>query len=342
MEDIIEEVRTLHDLGVRNFRLGAQTCIISYMADMDAGDPPRPNPVAIERLFSSISSLGVDVLHVDNANPAVIATYPDESRAILKSLAKYCTSGNVLALGMESADPEVITRNNLNATQEQVMTAVRTINEEGRETGENGLPRMLPGINIIVGLDGETDRTLDLDMRFLQEVMAQGLLLRRINIRQVSPVRRKFKEGVDRSKFIKFKQAVRETIDRPMLQKLAPQGAVLRKVYTEIRDGKMTFCRQIGSYPLLIGVPYPMEIGRFIDVKVVGWGYRSITAVEHPLLVNSCPLSALEELPGLGRKRAIRLFMKRPMSGPKDLEKALDDASVAEGILPYLSFERPL
>ncbi len=109
-EDIIAECQKLHGLGVRNFRLGAQTCIISYKADLSVGDPPRPNPQAVERLFSGISSLGVDVLHVDNANPAVIAQYPEESREVLGTLVRHCTSGNVLALGMESADPAVVGR----------------------------------------------------------------------------------------------------------------------------------------------------------------------------------------------------------------------------------------
>jgi radical SAM superfamily enzyme with C-terminal helix-hairpin-helix motif len=143
-QDIIQEVEALRSLGVRNFRLGGQTCIISYKADPDSGDPPRPNPDAIEELFSDISSLGVGILHVDNANPAVIAEYPEESTAILRTLVRYCTSGNVLALGMESADPRVIEMNNLNATPQQVLRAIQIINEIGGERGSSGLPNLLP------------------------------------------------------------------------------------------------------------------------------------------------------------------------------------------------------
>jgi radical SAM superfamily enzyme with C-terminal helix-hairpin-helix motif len=338
-EDIIAECRKLHELGVRNFRLGAQTCIVSYKADLAQGDPPRPNPAAVERLFGGIASLGVDVLHVDNANPAVIATYPDESRQVLETLVEHCTSGNVLALGMESADPAVVEANNLNSTPEQVMDAIALINEIGGEVGPTGLPALLPGLNLIIGLEGETPATLDMNRAFLREVLERGYLLRRINVRQVIPVRREFTPTVSHAEFMRFKEMVREEIDRPLLQRLVPRGRVLRRVFTELLDGNTTFGRQIGSYPLLVGIPYPVGIGKFVDVKVVDWGFRSVTAIEHPLNVNTCSLRALESLPGVGRKRAIRLFRKRPLRGPEDLVKALDDEKVAEGVLDLISFD---
>jgi radical SAM superfamily enzyme with C-terminal helix-hairpin-helix motif len=334
--DIIAECRTLHQLGVRNFRLGAQTCIISYKADLSTGDPPRPDPSAIEELFAGVAAIGPEVLHVDNANPAVIAAYPEESRAVLRSLVRHCTSGNVLALGMESADPAVQKANNLNASSEAVMTAVRMINEEGREVGDSGLPHLLPGINFIIGLDGESARTLELDMSFLKEVVAEGHLLRRVNIRQVIPIRREFHPTLSQGQFIKFKEQVRKEIDRPLLQKLAPHGTLLRRVFTEIREGSTTFGRQIGTYPLLVGIPYPVELNRFIDVKVTGWGFRSLTAIEYPLDINRCSLAALEALPSIGRKRAVRLFHKRPIGNNEELKKALDDPKIAQEIADFI------
>ena len=39
---IIAEARALRERGVENFRLGAQTCIISYHAELDGTDCPRP------------------------------------------------------------------------------------------------------------------------------------------------------------------------------------------------------------------------------------------------------------------------------------------------------------
>ena len=337
-EDIVAECQKLHALGVRNFRLGAQTCFISYHAHLDGTETPRPDPEAIERLLSGIASLGVDLLHLDNANPAVMAAHPEESEQILRSIVRHCTSGNVLALGMESADPAVVRANNLNATAEQVMQAIELINRIGRERGPTGLPAVLPGLNFIIGLDGETKRTLDLNYEFLKTVLENDLLLRRINIRQVIGIRRKFEGGVTHSEFLKFKQKVRETIDRPMLEKVAPLGTVLTRVYTEMLEGKTTFGRQIGTYPLLVGFSYPIELGKFVDAVVSGHGFRSLTAVEHPLKINKCSLSAIASLPSVGKKRAANILVHRPYKNREEFIASMDDRAVAESLAKMLDY----
>ena len=50
-EAIVAEARALRERGVVNFRLGSQTCIISYKAELDGTDCPRPNPDALEELL---------------------------------------------------------------------------------------------------------------------------------------------------------------------------------------------------------------------------------------------------------------------------------------------------
>jgi radical SAM superfamily enzyme with C-terminal helix-hairpin-helix motif len=337
-KDIVDECRELHRLGVRNFRLGAQTCFISYHAHLDGTETPRPDPEAIEDLLSGIAELGVDLLHLDNANPAVIAAHPEESEQVLRSIVRHCTSGNVLALGMESADPIVVKENNLNATAGQVMQAIELINSIGRERGQSGLPSVLPGLNFIIGLNGETKRTLELNYDFLEDVLRKDLLLRRINIRQVIGIRREFKGGVSHSDFLKFKQKVRENIDGPMLEKVAPLGTVLRRVYTEMREGKTTFGRQIGTYPLLVGFSYPIELDRFVDAIVSGHGFRSLTAVEHPLLINKCSLAAIASLPAVGKKRAANILVHRPYKNKEEFIASMDDQTVGKAIAEMLDF----
>jgi len=44
-------------------------------------------------------------------------------------------------------------------------------------------------------------------------------------------------------------------------------------------------------------------------------------------------------LPGVGRKRAIRLFNKRPMKNMADLTKALDDAQIAKDLDGLVAFD---
>ncbi|MDO5853515.1 MAG: helix-hairpin-helix domain-containing protein [Thermoplasmata archaeon] len=335
--DIIAEASRLRELGVRNLRVGGQTCIVSYGSDPDS-PVPTPVPETVDDLFEGLQALGFDVLHVDNANAAVIASHPDESAQVLDTLANRCTDGNVLALGMESADPRVVMENNLNSTADQVIDAVRMINRAGASRGPRGMPRLLPGINLICGLDGETSATYTMDMEILERIRDEGLMVRRINIRQVLPVRKDFSVRVDQRRFKRFKEQVREDIDRVMLERVAPRGTVLKDVYMELQDGNVTFGRQIGSYPLLIGVPYKVNTGEFRDIYVIDWGFRSITGVTYPFDINRMPMSALEALPGIGRKRAQRIAAERPFDGPEDLLRVLEDPNVLEGIRDIVTY----
>jgi radical SAM superfamily enzyme with C-terminal helix-hairpin-helix motif len=201
------------------------------------------------------------------------------------------------------------------------------------------MPKILPGINIICGLDGETAATYEADLSLLRRIRDEGLLLRRINIRQVIPSRRPFDVKVNEKRFKKFKETVREEIDRPMLERMVPVGTVLRDVMAELHDGNITFGRQAGSYPLLVGIPYKIELGKRYDVAVIGWGFRSVTGITYPFDINTMPMSALSALPGIGKKRAAAIAAKRPFSGPEDLSRAVDDPRVIQGLKTMITFE---
>ncbi len=338
IDDILAEAKELKNLGVRNIRVGGQTCIISYGSEDDSGIP-RPNPDAVRRLFSGLKETGFDIIHVDNANPAVISEYPDESEEILRTITECCTAGNVLALGMESADINVIKSNNLNSTPKQVLDAIRLINKIGKERGENGMPKLLPGLNLIAGLDGETAETYNMNKEFLQKLVDKDLLVRRINIRQVLPVRREFNTKVNPNNFKRYKQEIRENIDHKMLERIVPKGTVLKDVFMEINDGNITFGRQIGSYPLLVGVPYHLECGRSYDVIITDWGFRSITGIEYPFDINHETMNAISSLPGIGKKRGANIVRFRPYSSYDDMSRAIDDRNVIVGLQGLLSFK---
>jgi radical SAM superfamily enzyme with C-terminal helix-hairpin-helix motif len=336
--DVLEEVSRLRELGVRNIRIGGQTCIISY-GSKDYLGIPKPKPDIVNELFTSLREMNFDVLHVDNANPAVIAEHRDESESILETLAECCTPGNVLALGMESADINVIIANNLNSTPEQVITAIRMINAIGAERGENGMPKLLPGLNLISGLDGETPETNAANAYLLKRLLDEGLMVRRINIRQVLPVRKEFETKVDHNRFKRYKQDIRESVDAPMLRRIVPVGTVLKNVYLEIDDNGITFGRQIGTYPILIGIPYRTELNRFCDVIVTEHGFRSITGIEYPFPINRASMSAISTLPGIGKKRASRIILARPFKNAKEFAAAVDDATVAERLIDIITFK---
>ncbi len=138
-----------------------------------------------------------------------------------------------------------------------------------------------------------------------------------------------------KSEFQRFKRKVRETIERPLLKRLLPRGTLLTQVFTETYEGKLTFARQMGSYPLLVGIPGVYPLHQFYNVKIVEYGYRSITAIPYPLNINTTPRETLESIPGVGKKRAMRILLKRPFHTKEELIKALDDIQIAHDIEEY-------
>jgi radical SAM superfamily enzyme with C-terminal helix-hairpin-helix motif len=347
INDIIDEIKALYENGIRNFRLGNQPCIFSYMAK-DAGKEefPTPNPNAIEKLFKGIRCVAPNLktFHIDNANPGVIARYPIECKSICKTIVKYHTPGDVAAFGVESVDPVVIKKNNLKATGDEVLSAINIINEVGSKKGRNGMPELLPGLNFVFGLEGETKNTFNLNYEFLEMILEKNLLLRRINLRQIIPIpgTKMHQTGIKivtkhKHIFQQFKKKVREKIERPMLIKILPQGTLIKDVFTEKHDGKLTFGRQLGSYPLLIGVPGIFPVNNFIDVKVVDYGFRSITAIPYPLDINNAQRQTIESIPGIGKKRAIRILAKRPFKNFDEIIDALDERNLIDVVQKFIS-----
>ena len=265
---------------------------------------------------------------------------------IAKTIVKYHTSGDVAALGVESVDPIVIQKNNLKASPEEVITAVKLLNDIGSKRGSNGMPELLPGLNFVFGLEGETKKTFQLDYEFVKNILDQNLLLRRINLRQVIPIpdTKMYKIGnkiINKHKndFQRFKKRVREDVERLMLKKILPKGTVLKNVFTEMQKGKVTFSRQIGSYPLLTGIPGVLPLHNFLDVKIIDYGYRSITAVPYPVDINNASRETIEAIPNVGRKRAIRILANRPFKNKEQFINILDDPDVGSKILEFLSFK---
>jgi radical SAM superfamily enzyme with C-terminal helix-hairpin-helix motif len=317
VEGVKAEVGALARAGARHFRLGRQPDLLAYQSG--SGEFPEPDPAAIEALFSAIREAAPDLatLHIDNVNPGTIARHPEASAAALSAIIKYHTPGDVAAFGMETADPAVVQANNLKAEPEEVLEAIRVVNALGA-VRDRGIPELLPGLNFVFGLAGETAATFDLDRRFLQQVLDEGLLVRRINLRQLMPFEgtrayTKNTLGLHQSLFKTFKEEVRTTIDLPMLEQVFPVGTILADLIIE-QSGSPSFGRQMGTYPILAGVPLSLPVGTVLDVVVVGHGMRSLTALPCPVPVNTLPASALVSIPGIGKKRARAIAGMRPFS----------------------------
>jgi len=262
-------------------------------------------------------------------NPKTIAEHPEESKEIIKTIVMYQTPGNIAAMGLESADEKVVEKNTLCATPDDVLFAIELMNRYGRYVGYNGLPYFLPGINFVIGLIGETKETFEKNYEFLETLLEKDLLVRRINIRQVkvfsgTPMEKIGYKNVVRHKryFRVFKERVRREIDNQMLKKIVPIGRKLTDLRCEVKGGKITFARQLATYPLLVGIIGEFERNTFLDARVVDYGMRSITAV--PILnPNTAKLYQLEAIPGIGKTTAGKIVANRPYNSLEDLKRVL-------------------
>jgi radical SAM superfamily enzyme with C-terminal helix-hairpin-helix motif len=318
-------------MGVKHVRLGGMTDTYTYMADgVQELEYPVPNPEPIARLLHGLrEDERLEILHTDNGNPSIIAENIEPSEEITKTLVETLSDGAVLSFGLESADPSVHQANWLNCDSQQLKSAIRLINKYGRGRGERGLPKLLPGLNFIAGLNGESEETYQMNLDLLHEIRKEDLLLRRINIRQVEG------EGfqdIPQHSFNAFKTNVRETIDKPLLEDLFPLGEQLCDVHWESHDGRtrlpkhlgeahtsescrgkagITFGRQIGAYPILIGVEYHIPLETESNIIITGHGARSITGVETNLDHDRIGQKQLESIPGIGEKSAWKLITQR-------------------------------
>ncbi|MCU4801055.1 radical SAM protein [Halobacteria archaeon HArc-gm2] len=339
---VVDEVDALSDRGVKHFRIGRQADILAY-----GGDGEAPNPDALRELYGGIRKVAPDLetLHLDNMNPITVVKWPEKAREGIRIIAEHNTPGDTAAFGLESADPLVQEENNLNVTADQCFEAVRIVNEEagwrpGEEPGDGPsfgddaprrLPKLLPGINLLHGLKGERRETFEHNKRFLQRVLDEGYMLRRINIRQVMAF-----EGTDMAEtgadiandhkqlFKQYKEEVREEIDNPMLKRVAPPGTILPDVHLEYHQDGKTFGRQLGTYPLLVAIPGERELGQVLDVAITDHGYRSVGGVPHPLDLNSASMDELTAIPGIGKSTAGDVVVNRPYESVSEFDADLD------------------
>ncbi|MBU43427.1 MAG: radical SAM protein [Spirochaetaceae bacterium] len=347
LDGILDEVRELYSLGNRYFRLGRQADLMTYLPDMNdfQNSFPRPIPESLELLYGGIRREAPDLklLHLDNINPGLISTFPEESRKIIEIICKYNTAGDTAAMGMESADPVVIQKNDLKASPEEIKRAIEIVNEFGAKR-DQGLPRLLPGLNLLHGLAGESEKTFEHNYKFLQDILDSGLLLRRINIRQTVTYRNTRLDRMQRTgeskrpgrserihqRFVYYRDKIRKEIDHAFLLKNFPVGTLLHEVILESTNEGYYLGRPLGSYPVTVKIPLDdRQAAMYLESKtpltcfVTGAEERSIRALSFPLRISQMGSIAFSQIPGIGRKASSRLFAelgKRKESGEKELQ----------------------
>jgi len=164
-------------------------------------------------------------------------------------------------------------------------------------------------------------------------------MLRRINIRKVMAfentqlydyyIDKEIK--INEKLFKKYKEKVRTEIDFEMLKRVFPAGeAVLRDVIPEFVENGITFGRQLGTYPILVGTKQNLELGKPVDIVVTEHGFRSVTGVTMPFKINKEPLNIIESLPGIGKKRAKKLIEKRPFVDREESSKFFKEEGIKD------------
>lgn len=329
-EAISEEVKTLAAQGIHHYRLGSQTDLLLYGAQAKK-DGFDLNPAQIRELYRGIRQADPElkVLHMDNMNPAEIAKNPTKAAQIIETISKYNTPGDTAAFGLESADPKVLAQNNIDSTAQENFFAIKLMNQIGGQR-ENGIPKLLPGLNFLHGLIGESRATLKHNYQFLEKLLANNLMLRRINIRQVVRLGSYPEVKYSQGEFKKYKQKINKNINQAMLKKVFPSGVILTHLYSEKQKGSLNYCRQLGTYPILTAV-IDQKDSFFKQAKVVDHGYRSITALKWPQKPAAYSKKELEAIPGIGSKRASKIILAQPQT-KAELKKVIS-ADLKEEIL---------
>ncbi len=338
-EDIIAEIDALIAVGVSRFRLGRQADILQYRSDCTVFTRgfPKPAVAPIRELLSELRNRKerglISVLNIDNANPGTIANFPEESSRILEELAATITPGDTMALGVESFDEEVVRRNNLKVTPEDAVRAIEIINGFGGKRVDS-IPVLLPGVNLLHGLEGETMETFETNFRYLSDILERGLLIKRINIRQILPFpgtpahMKKFVPGrsVD-NRFTYYRDRIRSEIEHAMLGSIYPPGTIIRRCQVLETQAGYSYGKQIASYAITLKFPVELPLMSFHDAVIISHRERSLIALPCPITINTLSQKALELIPGIGKKGASEIIIRRPFKNLEETRGLLQNVS---------------
>lgn len=319
LKELLEEAEAIYHAGVKNFRFGRAANFLAYGSLLNNG---KPNVELFDELYQEMSKISA-VLHTDNANPAYIIKHKDKIRKVLEIIVKYNTAGDILSFGVESFDKSVVLKNRIDILPDDSFEAIKIVNEVGSIRDENGVPKLLPGINLLFGLIGETTETFEINKRYLEKIMDQELLVRRINVRQVmafpGTLIYNIKPKQHKKNFIKFKEYM-EKYNHEMIKRVFPMGTVLKNIIMEEIKGKISFGRQLGTYPIKTGIIGKYNLLEKIDGIVVDHGSRSITALKYPFNINKATIDELMSINGIGKKTAEKIILKRPINNIDELD----------------------
>lgn len=261
-ESIILQIKTLYRTGVRYFRLGRQPNFFQYQ-NQDVSQ--------VHRLLAEIREgcPNLSMLHIDNAN--IVSVISKNGIEIIKEIVRYCTPGNIAPLGIESFDDNVRTTIRKTGTAEQAYKAISIISEIGSERGGDCLPKLLPGINLIYGLPGQTFSTHQTNLEYLAKILNNGLFTARLFFRKMTrPTGISFNDGpTSNDEYLKWFNDIVDLFVLPMQSRVYTIGKIIKNNREVVLNDGNSYLRTLGTCPIRIKVignkltPY-----NFYDVQI--------------------------------------------------------------------------
>jgi radical SAM superfamily enzyme with C-terminal helix-hairpin-helix motif len=124
------------------------------------------------------------------------------------------------------------------------------------------LPKLLPGLNLIYGLPGETHRTHLANLTWLSRIFESGMLCHRTNVRQARAFPGTPLASVQQSEpapsaehFATWKADIDQTWDAPMKARVYPPGLRISGLHSFFVTSTGTWFRRLGSYSIQIVQP---------------------------------------------------------------------------------------
>ncbi len=268
---IINQISALYQSGVRHFRLGRQPNFFHY----------QYNSISkLKELLSGIREFATDIqtLHIDNVN--MNSVVEPHGREFVKLITEYCTDGNVAPFGIESFDDNVRKATHIYGRADKIIKAIEIINEYGAEIGKNGFPKFLPGINLMHGLPGQTEKTHEINIEFLNKIYQNRLQTHRLFYRYMTPaegiISSQIKEDLDY--YNKCKNEIMQNFVIPMQKYVYPKGRQLRGFREVVFENGDSFLRTLGTCSIKVMIEnkkltpydtYNIQILDTIDPKLL-------------------------------------------------------------------------
>lgn len=157
--------------------------------------------------------------------------------------------GNIAPFGIESFDDNVRKATHIYGSADKIINAIEIINEYGAEIGQNGFPKFLPGINLMHGLPGQTEKTHEINMEFLNRIYQNQLQTHRLFYRHMTPA-----EGVifsqikeDIGYYSRCKNDIMTKFVILMQKRVYPIGRQLKSFREVVFENGASYLRALGT-----------------------------------------------------------------------------------------------